>query len=255
MLLALARRHAAGGRTSAAVDAYRRAEAGFAGRALAETCRDERMTLQSWVMPESTHPREDHWLSRLRAVVESGFEPQPEARDPTDAGARDTLIEAVALLVAGRLPDAHERAVAVTAEPDATAALAAAGATVAGIATLVQGNPMGLVELRRAEDQAERGGVGWISRMARAARSIGAFGDPPAAAAAIRDECLDDGDRWGAALATLFEGAGLLERADGAAGAVLSEAAERFHELRAGRLQRLARDLESSAWIPRGVAA
>ena len=253
LLLALARRHAAGGRTSAAVDAYRRAEAGFAGRALAETCRDERMTLQSWVMPESTHPREDHWLSRLRAVVESGFEPQPEGATHR-RGARDTLIEAVALLVAGRLSDAHERAVAVTVEPDATAALAAAGATVAGIATLVQGNPMGLVELRRAEDQAERGGVGWISRMARAARSIGAFGDPPAAVAAIRDECLDDGDRWGAALATLFEGAGLLERADGAAGAVLSEAAERFHELRAGRLQRLARDLESSAWIPRGVA-
>jgi DNA-binding SARP family transcriptional activator len=253
LLLALARRHAAGGRTSAAVDAYRRAEAGFAGRALAETCRDERMTLQSWVMPESTHPREDHWLSRLRAVVESGFEPQPEGATQR-RGARDTLIEAVALLVAGRLPEAHERAVAVTAEPDATAALAAAGATVAGIATLVQGNPLGLVELRRAEDQAERGGVGWISRMARAARSIGATGDPAGAAAAIRDECLDDGDRWGAALATLFEGAGLLERADGAAGAVLSEAAERFHELRAGRLQRLARDLESSAWIPRGVA-
>jgi len=252
LLLALARRHAAGGRTSAAVDAYRRAEAGFAGRALAETCRDERLTLQSWVMPESTHPREDHWLSRLRAVVESGFEPRSSGIG-RERGARGALIEAVAHLVAGRLPDAHERAAAVTAEPDATAALSAAGTTVAGIASLRQGKPLGLVELRRAEDLAERGGIGWIARIARAARSIGACGDSPAASAAIRDECLDDGDRWGAALATLFEGAGLLDRADVAAGTVLSEAAERFHELRAGRLQRLARDLESASHTPPGV--
>ena len=253
LLLALARRHTAGGRTSAAVDAYRRAEAGFAGRALAETCRDERLTLQSWVMPESTHPREGHWLSRLRAVVESGFEPRPGG-PAHERGAREALIESVAHLVAGRLPEAHERAAAVTTERDATAALAAAGTTVAGVASLLQRNPIGLVELRRAEDQAERGGMGWIARMARAACSMDARGDSPAAAAAIREECLDDGDRWGAALATLFQAAGLLNRADGAAEAVLSEAAERFHELRAGRLQRLARDLESSTSILRGVA-
>ena len=142
----------------------------------------------------------------------------------------------------------------MTTERDATAALAAAGTTVAGVASLLQRNPIGLVELRRAEDQAERGGMGWIARMARAACSMDARGDSPAAAAAIREECLDDGDRWGAALATLFQAAGLLNRADGAAEAVLSEAAERFHELRAGRLQRLARDLESSTSILRGVA-
>ena len=53
LLLALARRHRAGGHTNAALDAYRRAEAGFAGRAVADVCRDERLQLQSWVSPES----------------------------------------------------------------------------------------------------------------------------------------------------------------------------------------------------------
>ena len=43
LLLALARRRAAGGRTNAALDAYRRAETGFAGRAIADVCRDERL--------------------------------------------------------------------------------------------------------------------------------------------------------------------------------------------------------------------
>ena len=70
LLLALARRHRAGGHTNAALDAYRRAEAGFSGRAVADVCRDERLRLQSWVTPESTHPREGHWSGGLRAILD-----------------------------------------------------------------------------------------------------------------------------------------------------------------------------------------
>ncbi len=244
LLLALARRHAAGGQITAALDAYRRAETGFAGRALAEVCRDERLTLQSWAMPESTHPREGHWLSPLRALLETGHEPA-DALAAGPRGARSALIGSIADLVAGRLPEAHEHGLEVGGISDASPAVAAAATAVAGIASLLAGNPDGLSELRRAEDRAEHAGIGWVARLARAARSVAACGDPASAAAAVRNDCLEDGDRWGAALAVLFAGSGLLDRGAPDAQGALREAADRFHELRAGRLQRLARELAS----------
>jgi DNA-binding SARP family transcriptional activator len=253
LLLALARRHAAGGQITSALDAYRRAETGFAGRALAEVCRDERLTLQSWVTPESTHPREGHWLSPLRALLETGHE--PDDATPTAArGARTALIGSIADLVAGRLSEAHERGLEVAGISDASAAVAAAATAVAGIASLLAGNPDGLGELRRAEDRAEHAGIGWIARLARAARSVAAGGDPASTAAAVRNDCLEDGDRWGAALAVLFGGSGLHDRDAPDAEAALREAADRFHELRAGRLQRLARELSQSRTRQRGAS-
>jgi DNA-binding SARP family transcriptional activator len=249
LLLALARRHAAGGRINAALDAYRRAEAGFAGRAIAEVCRDERLTLQSWVAPASTHPRDDHWSSAIRALVDSGVDAR-NARPVVTSGARAALVAAIADVIAGKLPEARDRGRSVALEPDVTGALAAAGVTVAGIASLLMGDGGGLIELRRAEDQSDGTGAGWVARVARAGRSLAANGDPPESAAAIVTACLHDGDRWGAALAMLFQGAGLSDRGDIAAPTVLYQAAELFHELHAGRLQRLARDLGSRAWPP-----
>ncbi|MGA7987695.1 MAG: AAA family ATPase [Candidatus Dormiibacterota bacterium] len=246
LLLALARLHAAAGQITAALDAYRRAETGFAGRALAEVCRDERLTLQAWVMPESTHPREGHWLSPLRALLETGHEPDDATPAPA-RGARAALIGAIADLLASRLAEAHEHGIEVAGTSDASPAVAAAATAVAGIASLLAGNPDGLAELRRAEDRAELAGVGWIARLARAARSVAACGDPASTAAAVRNDCLDDGDRWGAALAVLFAGSGLRDRGAADAQPALREAADRFHELRAGRLQRLARELGSTS--------
>ena len=126
LLLALARRHAAGGRTNAALDAYRRAEAGFAGRAMAEVCRDERLTLQSWVTPASTHPRDDHWLSALRTILETPAESR-SARPAPSSGARAVLIASLSDLVAGRLREAREQGLGISREADATTALVAAG--------------------------------------------------------------------------------------------------------------------------------
>jgi DNA-binding SARP family transcriptional activator len=254
LLLALARRHATGGRTTAAIDAYRRAESGFAGRAMAEVCRDERLTLQSWVTPASTHPRENHWLSALRSVLEPGGDNRG-AKAPTPGGARGRLIDALTDLVAGRLAEARDRGLGVSLEADASGAIAAAGWIVAGAASLLLGDPAGLGELRRAEDHAEGIEAGWIARMARAARSVAACGDPPATAAGVRDICLQDGDRWGAALSMLFEGSGRSALGDASAPAILFQAGELFHELHAGRLQRLARDLEAHTWPPGRLAA
>jgi DNA-binding SARP family transcriptional activator len=253
LLLALARRHASGGQITAALDAYRRAETGFAGRALAEVCRDERLTLQSWVMPESTHPREGHWLSPLRSLLETGHE--PDAATPMAArGARGALIGSIADLVAGRVSVAHDHALEVAGISDASPAVAAAATAVAGIASLLAGNADGLAELRRAEDRAERAGIGWIARLARAARSVAACGDPVSTAAAVRNDCLEDGDRWGAALAALFAGSGLHDRGAPDAQAALQEAGDRFHELHAGRLQRLARELASPSRMRQHVS-
>jgi DNA-binding SARP family transcriptional activator len=249
LLLALARRHRAGGHTNAALDAYRRAEAGFAGRAIADVCRDERLRLQSWVTPESTHPREGHWSGGLRAILETGGENR-STRPSEIRGALAALIASLADLIDGRLTEARERGLELALAPDATHDIAAAGLVIAGTASLCIGDPAGLVELRRAEDQAESAGAGWIARLARAARSLSACGDPPDTAAAVTELCMQDGDRWGAAFALLCEGAGRRVRGDPSASLLLLQAGDRFHELRAARLQRLAREVEAGSWPP-----
>ena len=253
LLLALARRHSAAGHTNAALDAYRRAEAGFAGRAIADVCRDERLRLQSWVSPDSTHPREGHWSGGLRAILDAGGEAR-SARPQAIKGARDALIASVAELIDGHLTGARELGLGVALEPDATNEIAAAGSLIAGAASLLMGDAIGLVDLRRAEDKAETAGFGWIARLARAGRSLAACGDLPAAAGMVRELCLQDGDRWGAALAMLCEGAGLRDRGDASASAILVQAADLFHELHADRLQRMARDVDTRAWPPRRTA-
>ena len=254
LLLALARRHRAGGRTTSALDAYRRAETGFAGRAIADVCRDERLRLQSWVSPDSTHPREGHWSGGLRAIVDAGGETR-SARPQAIKGARDALIASLAELIDGHLTEAGELGRGVALEPDASNQISASGSLVAGAASLLMGDATGLVDLRRAEDQAETAGAGWIARLARAGRSLAACGDLPAGAAVVRELCLQDGDRWGAALAMLCEGAGLRDRGDPSASAMLVHAGDLFHDLHADRLQRVARDLDTRAWPPRRSAA
>jgi DNA-binding SARP family transcriptional activator len=249
LLLALARRHRAAGRVNAALDAYRRAESGFAGRAVAGVCRDERLLLQSWMTPDSTHPREGHWSGELRAILETGGA-RTDARGSERAGARETLISTLAELLAGHLAQARDRGIGLALEPDVTHEIAAAGSMIAGAASLLMGDPAGLTELRHAEDEAESIGAGWIARVARAARSLAACGDDPSGAAAVSDLCVQDGDRWGTAIALFCEGAGLHDRGDSAAAATLRHAGELFHELHADRLQRIARDLESGAWQP-----
>ncbi len=253
LLLALARRRAAGGRINAALDAYRRAETGFAGRAIADLCRDERLTLQSWTNPETTHPREGHWSAGLRAILEAGAESRG-ARPPTESGAKNSLIASLAALIGGHFIEARELGLRIALQPDVTSGIAAAGSLIAGAAVLLMGDAAGLVDLRQAEDHAETIGAGWIARLARAARSLAACGDPPAQAAAVRDVCLQDGDRWGAALALLCEGAGRRDHGDPSASAILLQAGELFHDLHADRIQRFARDLETRA-LPSGRAA
>ena len=64
------------------------------------------------------------------------------------------------------------------------------------------------------------------------------------------ESCIQDGDRWGAAIALLCEGAGRRGRGDPSASLRLLQAGDRFHELRAARLQRLAREVEAGSWPP-----
>ena len=58
----------------------------------------------------------------------------------------------------------------------------------------------------------ERCGLGWIARVARASLALTSQADGCEAAHAVREECDRDCDRWGAALASLFEGVGLSQR-------------------------------------------
>ena len=81
------------------------------------------------------------------------------------------MIAALADLIAGHLTEARERGLGLALAADASNDISAAGAAIAGAASLLLGDPAGLVDLRRAEDQAESAGAGWIARLARAARS------------------------------------------------------------------------------------
>ena len=183
LLLALARRHAAAGRTNAALDAYRRAEIGFAGRAIADVCRDERLHPAVLGVPDTTHPREGHWSAVCARSSRPG--PRAGARDLRPSrSARDSLIASLAALIGGHLIEARDLGLRIALQPDVTSGIAAAGSLIAGAAALLVGDAAGLDDLRRAEDQAESIGAGWIARLARAARSLAACGDPPAQAAA-----------------------------------------------------------------------
>ncbi len=206
LLLARARHHASEGRPVSALDAYRHAESGFAGSAVAMVCRDELLLLQAWANPGSTNLRGDHWSSALYSLVRGRL----ASTDAPEASVEN----AVAHLLRGSFGAARESADDVVADPDVADTTRAIAIAIVGLVSLLMGDATGMQRLVAAEDHAERAGAGWLARLARAARSVSSLGDAPETAAAVRMTCERDSDRWGEATAALFQGWGAIDRGE-----------------------------------------
>lgn len=248
LLLALARRHGSAGRPRQALDTYRRAERAFKGSVNAERCRDERMTLQAWIDPDAAHPRDGHWLRLLHTLACDTGTLESDARD---TAALAMAADAVRQLTLGNVQEAQRIAAAAQEKSDASDGLHLVACIVVGIASLLMHEPEGLSALRVAEEHAERAGAGWLSRLARAAGTVADGGDGAAVAAAVRKACLHDEDRWGEAIAALFEGVAALDRGE-APVEVLSTALDRSERLHARAIATWARSLKAFALARRG---
>jgi DNA-binding SARP family transcriptional activator len=234
LLLGVARRCVAMGRSDAAVDAYRRAEAACGGVARpADSCRRERQALATWFSPAPANPAD--WVGALRKATVSA---------PREAAARLAhqwpspevdLVTGLCLLLAGDLRDAEARLDALAASEDASPVVAL-GACVAAAAARVLAGDAVVGEVDRLSEHAESLGIPWLAAVARAVAL--ADGDGPCD---LRAAGLPKDDPWGSALSRLFAGIGALRRGaspdgDGAglgleAAAVLSDAVDGFRDV------------------------
>jgi DNA-binding SARP family transcriptional activator len=231
VLLAAARRHRDAGRWTVALETYRAAERAFANTAGAAVSRSERALLKAWEEP-ALHRRDD-WMGHIRAAVvrEPLGVSGAAARVGTPQGA---LAAGLAALLGGAIHDARRQFTIVIDDPgssDATSMVAHLGS---GVARLLAGDPSAVIDLEWLLSEAERMGWGWLARIGRAALALSDRADGVTQAAAVAQECRRDGDRWGAAVASLLSALGSLGSVEAVASA--EAAADDFAQLGAGTL-------------------
>ncbi|MGA8015777.1 MAG: winged helix-turn-helix domain-containing protein [Candidatus Dormiibacterota bacterium] len=237
LLLATGRRHAAQGRLRDALDSYHRAERGFAGSAVSEICREERLVLAAWIDPASVRLRDGHWSGPLRAALTA--EPlRVAAASASSEREQDALMASLCCLIAGRVVDSAHHARAARAVPDLGPVANAVSRAAQGLSRLMVGDASGLVELEASAEVAEREGLGWVARLAHAAKALSGDGEAIGEAGTVRLRCTAEGDPWGATLAALLQGWG---------GVISGQCPSAILQLAAVELRRLgARSLE--AW-------
>ncbi|MEO6797952.1 MAG: BTAD domain-containing putative transcriptional regulator [Candidatus Dormibacter sp.] len=243
LMLGSARRHRAEGRWREAIDAYHRAEQGFGSTEAGLICQTERKALAGWLEP-APMPGTD-WAGVLRRAV---------AHDPLGAKqmagqlpeATGKLTCGIVCLLAGQMDQARRYLNAAAESRDATTALATAARLWSGVAALMGGDLQGVFDVEQAADAAERIGLGWLARLARAALVLTVRPGSMAEADAIRLLCEREGDRWGSALVALMQGWAALYAGENAV-AILEPATDVFRQLGAGVLEAWTRALLSLA--------
>jgi DNA-binding SARP family transcriptional activator len=247
LLLASARRHRGDGLWEAALAAYQQAERGLGAPEAVQAARRERLALAAWLVP-GTAPAAD-LLGLLRAATQRG---------PAEARARDVrldppsarLLAGLCAVLAGQLVDGQSLLVDAAADPALAGASCIAARLGLGVAGLLAGDGRAAAHVQRAGEAAETGGLGFLSRLARACRALEPGADPEIAAAA-RLACDRIGDGWGAALAGLLEGWARARTAEGAAAAAvaaqLAEAGDWFERLESPVLSAWASAIRSLA--------
>ena len=199
LVYAEARRRMGHGQIEAAIASFRKAEALFGDEDGKHRCGAERRTAAIWLSEEV--PQRAHWSAWLRAAVR---------RHPTIVGgqalalpgASGELIRLVTELLAGDVRDALRCLRDTrTSTPVESTVPALSLRLLRTALTLAVGGEIG-IELDRIADEAESEGFPWLSRMARAARSLGTDPETEDEAYAVAAECDRRGDRWGALLAT-----------------------------------------------------
>ncbi len=223
LLLARARQRALNGRLGAAMRDYERAALGATTAALATSCDEERSRLASWSDPLAPAP--DGWLGAVRSAAQ-GLSPAADADhlqvDPdADEDARAVLGRVLMMLIANQPAAARQILSEVLSHgvvDNRVSAIAEfAGALADGlIAVQADGPPLEPARLEKVVSVADRCGLGWLARIARAALALTSQAGGCESARDVRDECQRDGDAWGAALAAMFEGVGHMLRAEAA---------------------------------------
>ncbi len=239
--LARARRYLAAGRFHPARDAYHRAEQAFGSSAPAETCRRERLAVTEWVEPGSAPGT--GWVHLARAAVRR----QPLAaldRAVRQGGVEAGAVQGLAACLAGRVR-AGRRLLESAAEAAGDGVLATGAhlaAAVAGACFL--GDESSDDDLEWVVDEAERLGLPWLTRMARAITAVLVDGPTSEAAEALRRAAEDDGDLWATGIIGLAQGLSGLIRGPAPAPATvaaLQAAADAFSHLDAATLEVWAR--------------
>jgi DNA-binding SARP family transcriptional activator len=249
LMLGSARRHRAEGRWREAIEAYHRAERVFGSSEAGLLCATERKALAGWLEP-APMPGND-WAGVLRKAV---------AHDPLAvkllAGqlpeATGKLAAGLVCLLAGQLDEARRQLNAAADSRDAPAALSNAARLSAGVAALLSGDLQGVFDVEESAEGAETLGMGWVARLARAARVLAGRPGSAVEAEALRVASDRDGDRWGSALIGLMIGWAAVYAGDVAL-TPLEAATDTFHQLGAGVLEAWSRALLALALARSGV--
>ena len=241
LMLGSARRHRAEGRWREAIDAYQRAERVFGTSDAGLICATERKALAGWLEP-TPMPGND-WAGLLRkAVAHDPLALKPAAAQLPEA--TGTLTLGIVCLLAGQLAPARRHLTSAAESADAPPALSTAARLLAGVATLLSGDPQGIFDVEESAEAGETLGLGWLARLARAALVLTRRPGSVHEAESLRDACDRDGDRWGSALISAVIGWAAVY-ADEPAVTTLERATDDFHRLGAGVLETWARALLS----------
>jgi DNA-binding SARP family transcriptional activator len=251
LILTTARRELASGRLADAVAAYRRAEVAFRGAGPAEICRRERRFADLWLDPEPAPSGGPDWPDLLRAAVRrSPLTARERAGRLPGPGGR--LVEGLASLLAGHGSDTRRLLAEAAGSAGVGAALGAAVRLGAALASQTGGGSSGLAaELERAATDADELGLCWIARIGRAGLALSDRAEGVAEAAAVRQQCAEEGDAWGEACASLLEAIGTI-KTGGDPVALLEACAEQLRQLGGGTLEAWSRSLLALAMTRAG---
>jgi DNA-binding SARP family transcriptional activator len=280
VMIAAARRAAATGRLTTALDLYERAGALAVGSAARDICRRERAEIVAWLDPAAPAP--PGWTGRLRAavrahpgravpparatvggpalggsIVATTVGPAPDTRttatpaeDGGDPAGRDAvgdaLVGAVAVALTGRLGEGAQRLAALADDPEVPLPMAAAARVTLTAVHAVAGR-LAPGEIDDLAELVELADVPWLSALARAAAGLDG-GDGRSRAIEVAAECETQGDPWGAAAARFFAVLGSLA-AGGAPVGELVALCDGLRRLGAGAIECWCR-----AWLATAMA-
>ena len=261
--LAEARRRVREGALSAAVVAYRQAEALLDEPEFRASCRRERSAASLWAVPPlglsgwvSAAPTEArHWSAVARGATRRSVD---VAAGPGTGGSGETLARGICALLAGEFAGA--RTLLDSIEHDGRAdstfrLLASLASTAIDLVTIGCADPS--ARLGQIALDAELAGLPWVARLSRGLGEavLVALGSPAWRVTACTDllvECERTGDDWGAALLQLAT-AIACQFADSGSADQFADAARRFQRLDAPVLTLWAQALQACVLAREGA--
>ncbi|MER5704806.1 BTAD domain-containing putative transcriptional regulator [Micromonospora sp. NPDC002296] len=196
LVLADARHRINEGQLAAAVPLLRRAEEMFGSEPARSCCRSLRADVTAW-LPDGPHWR-GHWSGWLRAATRRHpMVVVGEAERLT--GGADVLVRAGALLLAGHAAEAAR--VLDRPIPSEAGLVGLACRLLRAAVASAGGDPQAPAVAAAVGLDADRAGLPWLARLARAVPALAGAETDLKEAAAVVEECDRLGDRWGALLA------------------------------------------------------